>query len=110
LVTGLAAVPPLAPDPALEACLLEVTGQIAAPQPGEQKYVLPPGHEHEPTAHQQAASDSIADDAVMLLGTGEGQAEVAGTDPPSYLHCHTGASPPTATAPRSSRHTISAQL
>jgi hypothetical protein len=27
-VTGLAVVPPMAPDPALEACLLEVTGQV----------------------------------------------------------------------------------
>jgi hypothetical protein len=34
LVTGLAVVPPLAADPALQACLLEVTGQVAAPQPG----------------------------------------------------------------------------
>jgi len=33
-VTGLAVVPPMAPDPALEACLLEVTGQVAASQPG----------------------------------------------------------------------------
>jgi hypothetical protein len=62
--------------------------------------VLPPGHEHEPTAHQQAASDGIADDAVVLLGANEGQAKVAGTDPPSYLPCRTGASLPTVTAPR----------
>jgi hypothetical protein len=33
-VTGLAVVPPMAPDPALEACLLEVTGQVTASQPG----------------------------------------------------------------------------
>jgi len=32
-VTGLAVVPPMAPDLALEACLLEVTGQVAASQP-----------------------------------------------------------------------------
>jgi hypothetical protein len=63
-----------------------MTGQVAASQPGEQN-VLPPGREHEPTAHQQPASDAIADDAVLPLGANEGQAEVAGTDPPSYLHC-----------------------
>jgi hypothetical protein len=34
LVTGLAVVPLLAVDPALQAFLLEVTGQVAAPQPG----------------------------------------------------------------------------
>jgi hypothetical protein len=33
-VTGLAVVPPTAPDPALEAYLLEVTGQVTASQPG----------------------------------------------------------------------------
>jgi hypothetical protein len=33
-VTGLAVVPLTALDPALEACLLEVTGQVAASQPG----------------------------------------------------------------------------
>jgi len=33
-MTGLAVVPPMAPDPALEACLLQVTGQVTAPQPG----------------------------------------------------------------------------
>jgi len=33
-VTGLAVVPPMAPDPALEACLLQVTGQVTASQPG----------------------------------------------------------------------------
>jgi len=27
-------VPPMAPDPALEACLLQVTGQVTALQPG----------------------------------------------------------------------------
>jgi len=32
-VTSLAVVPPMAPDLALEACLLEVTGQVAASQP-----------------------------------------------------------------------------
>ncbi len=32
--TGLAVVPPMAPDPALEACLLQVTGQVTASQPG----------------------------------------------------------------------------
>jgi hypothetical protein len=32
-MTGLAVVPPMAPDPALEACPLEVTGQVAASQP-----------------------------------------------------------------------------
>jgi hypothetical protein len=64
------------------------------------KNVLPPGHEHEPTAYQQAASDGIADGAIVLLGTGEGQAEAAGTDPPSHLHCQTGASLPMMTAPR----------
>jgi hypothetical protein len=45
----------MAPDPALEACLLEMTGQVAA-----SRNVLPPATEHEPAAHQQAASDGIA--------------------------------------------------
>jgi hypothetical protein len=40
-MTGLAVVPPMAPDPALEACLPEVTGQVAASQPGEQKTCYP---------------------------------------------------------------------
>src|SRR6266496_2045742 len=69
LVTGLAVVPPLAADPALQACLLEVTGQVAAPQPGlPARNVLPAANQHEPAAHEQAASDGIADDAVVLLG------------------------------------------
>jgi len=52
---GLAVLPPMAPDPALEACLLEMTSQVAA-----SRNVLPPATEHEPAAHQQAASDGIA--------------------------------------------------
>ena len=97
LVTGLAAVPPLGVDPALEACLLEVTGQVAAPQPGLQaRNVLPAANQHEQTAHEQAASDGIADDAVVLLGANVGQAGIAGNDPPGYLPCQTGASLPVA--------------
>jgi hypothetical protein len=42
------------------------------------------------------------------MGANVGQAGVAGTDPPGYLPCQMGASLPTATAPRSSRHAISA--
>jgi hypothetical protein len=109
LVIGLAVVPPLAVDPALEACLLEVTGQVAAPQPGlSARNVLPAANQHEPAAHEQAASDGIADDAVVLLGANVGQAGVAGNAPPGYLPCQTGASLPTVTAPRSSRHARSA--
>jgi len=96
-------VPPLAVDPVLETCLLEVTGQVAAPQPGlPARNVLPAANQHEQTAHQQAASDRIADDAVVLLDANVGQAGVAGNDPPGYLPCQTGASLPTVTAPRSS--------
>jgi len=36
-VTGLAVVPPMPLDPALKKRLLEVTGQVAASQPGEQE-------------------------------------------------------------------------
>ncbi len=64
----------------------------------------------EPAAHQPAASDAITDDAAVLLGANEGQAEVAGTDPPGYLPCQTGAWLPTVTAPRWSRHAIPADL
>jgi hypothetical protein len=79
LVTGLAVVPPLVVDPALEACLLEVTGRVAAPQPGTARNVLPAANQHElaaheQAAHEQAASDGIADDAVVPLGANEGQA------------------------------------
>jgi hypothetical protein len=85
-MTGLAAVPPMAPDPALKACLLEMTGQVAASQTGlPARNVLPAANEHEPAAHEQAAhelaaSDGIADDAVVLLGANEGRTGVAGTD------------------------------
>jgi hypothetical protein len=33
-VTGLAVMPPMAPDPVLKACLLQVTGQVTASHPG----------------------------------------------------------------------------
>ena len=52
-MTGLAVVPPMAPDPALEACLLEVTGQVAASHQGEQETsVLPAENEHEQAANE----------------------------------------------------------
>jgi hypothetical protein len=46
----------------------------------------------------------------VLLGANEGQAGLAGTDPPGLLPCQTAASLPTVTTPRSSRHAISADL
>jgi len=58
LVTGFAVGPPLAVDPVLETCLLEVTGQVAAPQPGlPARTYYQPQNQHEQTAHEQAASD-----------------------------------------------------
>jgi len=39
---------------------------------------LPAGNEHEPAAHQQAATDGIADDCVVLMGANDGQAEQPG--------------------------------
>jgi hypothetical protein len=71
-VTGLAVVPLTALDPALEACLLEVTGQVAASQPGRARNVVPSQDEDESAAHEQAASDGIADDVVLLMGANEG--------------------------------------
>jgi hypothetical protein len=69
LVTGCAVAPLLAVDPALEACLLEVIAQVAAPQPGlPARNVLSAANQHEQAAHEQAASDGIADDAVVRLG------------------------------------------
>src|SRR6266568_6261912 len=40
--------------------------------------MFPSPNEHQPAAHEQAASDGIADDAVLLMGANEGQAGVAG--------------------------------
>jgi hypothetical protein len=59
--------------------------------------VLPAANQHEQTAHEQAASNRIADDAVVLLDANVGQAGVAGNDPPGYLPCQKGASLPTVT-------------
>jgi len=42
----------MAPDPVLEACLLEVTGQVAASQPGWARNVLPAENEHEQAANE----------------------------------------------------------
>ena len=47
------------------------------------------------TAHEQAATDGIADGVAVLMGANEGQAGAAGTDPPGYLPCQTGTSLPT---------------
>jgi hypothetical protein len=40
---------------------------------------LPAGTEHELAAHEQAASEGIADDGVVLLGANDGQAEQPST-------------------------------
>jgi len=40
--------------------------------------MFPSPNEHQPAAHEQAASDGIADDAVLLMGANESQAGVAG--------------------------------
>jgi hypothetical protein len=41
---------------------------------------------------EQGVGWQVADDIVVaLLGVGEGQARVAGTDPPGHLAWHTGA-------------------
>jgi hypothetical protein len=78
-VTGLAVPPPMAQDPALEACLLQVTGQVTASTRVEPVgNALPAGNEHEPAAHEHAATDGIADDVVMLMGANDGQAEQPG--------------------------------
>ena len=71
----------MAPDPALEACLLPVTGQVTASQPGLSRVrnALPAGTEHELATHEQAASEGIADDGVVLLGANDGQAEQPST-------------------------------
>ena len=47
-----------------------------------------------PAARKRASSCwsdwEIADDVVVALGVGEGEAEVAGTDPPGRLTCRAG--------------------
>jgi hypothetical protein len=42
----------MAPDPVLEACLLEVTGQVAASNHGEQETGYPAENEHEQAANE----------------------------------------------------------
>ena len=53
-----------------------------------------------PAARKRASSCwsdwEIADDVVVALGVGEGEAEVAGTDPPGRLTCQTGLHSPQA--------------
>jgi len=39
---------------------------------------LPAGNEHEPAAHEQTASEGIADDVAVLMGANDGQAEQPG--------------------------------
>ena len=69
----------MAPDPALEACLLQVTGEVTASRPGPvRNHALPAGNEHEPAAHEHVATDGIADDVVVLMGANNGQAEQPG--------------------------------
>jgi len=62
--------------------------------------MFPSQNEHQPAAHEQAASDGIADDAVLLMGANEGKAGVAGLNRRATCLCQTGASLPTVTAPR----------
>ena len=53
----------MAPDPALEACLLEVTGRSRL-RNQVSRYVLPADNEHEPAAHEQAPTGGIANNKV----------------------------------------------
>ena len=71
----------MALDPVPEACLLEVIGQVGFAT-RVSRYALPAGNEHELTAHEQAATDGIADGVAVLMGANEGQAGAAGTYPP----------------------------
>src|SRR5216683_5753777 len=100
----------MALDPALEACLLEVTGQLAASQRATCRQET--CYQPETSTSRRLTSRRLqtASPMTSLCLWAPTTAGVAGTDPPGYLPCQTGASLPTVTVRQSSRHAISAVM